>query len=62
MTKKEHYSVAEAARALGITPGWLYIQRDKGLIKFSKVGKLYLVTAAELKRYRNNHRKKKVAK
>lgn len=56
--KKEHYSVAEAAKALGITPGWLYIQRDRKKIKFKKVGNLYLVTAAELKKYRNHHRKK----
>lgn len=54
--KREFYSIKEAAQALGKTPGWIYQLINSKRLAFVKVGSFYMVTAAELRKYRKNHK------
>lgn len=51
----ELMSLAEAARALGLSRGTMKIQALKGRLRAEKVGNSWIVSTAEVDRYRREH-------
>lgn len=48
-------TLAQAAEYLGVSPSTLRNQIHRGSLKAQLVGKTYLVTPAEVERYRTEH-------
>ncbi len=58
MGDDELLTLAQAAERIGISPGTLVIQARKGVLKARKMGNLYLVTLAEVRRYERENKGK----
>jgi len=46
------YSMKEAAQELGISRAYMYYLKDMGRVKAEKIGAQWVITEAEIKRYR----------
>jgi excisionase family DNA binding protein len=48
------YSLAQAAELLGLSPGTLNVQARRGRLRARKIGDRWIVSAAEVERYRRD--------
>ena len=48
-------TIAEAAERLGLDPSTLRRQAEKGVLRASRLGPIWVVTPREVERYRREH-------
>ncbi len=45
------FSVKETARSLGVSPGFLRLEIERGRLQVTRLGRRVLITSGELERY-----------
>jgi excisionase family DNA binding protein len=57
VSRSRWLSLQEAAERLGLSAGTLRLQAERGKLRATKVANRWLVTLAEVERYRREHRR-----